>query len=114
MFRIFHSFFRFRIFIIYFRVSCSVFYLYPPDTFFYDGKNLNIEPNDNWDFVLGNMGIIPKTVEKYIYDLLDEDNKGKLKYVMSDISNAIMEQNIEIWKYRCKMLYANRENENPP
>ena len=27
------------------------------------------------------MGIIPTEAEKYIEDLLDDDNKGKLKYI---------------------------------
>ena len=85
-----------------------------PTTFFYDNKNQDKQPNDNWDLFLGNMGIIPKTVEKEIDDQLDEDNKHKLKYIMSDLSEAIMKQNIEIWKHRCKLLYGAGNNNNPP
>ena len=86
----------------------------PPKTFFYDKNNQNNKPNDSRNLLLGNLGIIPTETEKYIEELLDEDNKGKLKYILCDISQAIMTQNIEIWKYRCKKLYGRINNQNPP
>ena len=82
--------------------------------FFYDSKNQEEQPNDNWDFYLGNLGIIPKTFEKEIFDLLDDNSKHKLKYILCDISEAIHKQNIEIWKHRCKLLYGFRNNNTPP
>ena len=80
----------------------------------YDKNNQNNKPNDNWNLLLGNLGIIPIETEKYIEELLDEDNKGKLKYILCDISQAIMTQNIEIWIYRCKKLNGRKNNQNPP
>ena len=84
-----------------------------PDTFFYDKDNQHEEATDEWDLFLGNLGIFPQKVEKYITELLDEDNKGKLKYIMSDLTQVIIEQNIEIWEYRCKRLYANENDRSP-
>ena len=60
------------------------------------------------------MGLIPRSVEKKIDDMLEDDDKHKLKYIMCDISNAILTQNLEIWKHRCKLLYGSRNNNNPP
>ena len=56
-----------------------------PVTFFYDKNNQHEEATDEWDLSLVNLGIFPRKVEQYVADLLDEDNKGKLKYIMSDI-----------------------------
>ena len=86
-----------------------------PKTFFYDKRNQETQPDDHWDLYLGTLGIIPKTVEKYIDDMLEDEDKDKLKYIICDISEAIMKQNIEIWKQRCKLLYGSRNNNyNPP
>ena len=86
----------------------------PPKTFFYDANNTDDAPNDDWNLYLGNMGFIPRSVEKEIDEMLEKDDKHKLKYIMCDISNAILTQNIEIWKHRCKLLYGSRNNNNPP
>ena len=85
-----------------------------PTKFFYDNKNQEEQSNDNWDLYLGNLGIIPKTVEKEVFDLLDDNSKHKLKYILCDISEAIHKQNIEIWKHRCKLLYGSKNNNTPP
>jgi hypothetical protein len=37
------------------------------------------------DNYLGNMGIIPKVMEKYIIEELTEDNENKLKYIVSEV-----------------------------
>ena len=88
----------------------------PPNTFYYDDTNQENEPNEKWNLFLGNLGILPKEAEKHIYDMFDDDHKSSTKYVIGDISQAIMEQNIEIWKYRCKRLYGpiNNTNINEP
>ena len=46
------------------------------------------------DLYLGNMGLIPRLVEKEIDDML-KDDKHKLKYIMCDIFNAILTQNLK-------------------
>ena len=53
--------------------------------------------------------MIPRSVEKEIDDMLEDDDKHKLKYIMCDI----LTQNIEIWKHRCKLLYGSINNNNP-
>jgi hypothetical protein len=67
-------------------------------------------------FTSSTFSILPKQAEKHIYDMFDDDKKSSTKYVISDISQVIMEQNIEIWKYRCKRLYGsiNNNNNRPP
>ena len=60
------------------------------------------------------MVLISRSVEKEIDDMLEGDDKHKLKYIMCDISNAIRTQNIGIWKHRCKLLYGSKNNNNLP
>ena len=86
----------------------------PPKTFFFDKNNQNTQINENWNLFLGNLGLLPIETEKYINDLLDEENKNKLKYILGDITQAIMPQNIEIWKYRCQKLYGSKNKHSPP
>ena len=43
---------------------------------------------------------------KYIDSLLEEDEKNQLKRIITRISVKVIEINIEIWKYRCKILYS--------
>ena len=88
----------------------------PCPKFFYDNDNQGTEPNEEWDCILGNLGIIPTTVEKWLLSIMGEDQKHQLPYVVCDISQAIMKLNIDIWKERCKKLYGNINNNNnqPP
>ena len=79
--------------------------------FYYYNKNKDISPTKEWDLSMGNLGFIPKEMQDYIENLLDEDTIFKTKYILCDISDAIMKINIEIWKYRCKLLYC---GDNPP
>ncbi len=85
-----------------------------PDVFYYDNNNQTTEPSKDWDLFLGNMGVLPKHVEQYIYDITDEEKKASVKYALCDISQAVLKQNIEIWKYRCKRLYGPITNKDPP
>ena len=85
-----------------------------PKPFYYNNENLNTPATEKWDNSLGNFGLIPKKWEKFIKSLLDEESKDKSKYIMCDISNAIMKINREIWKMRCKMLYSENHNEYYP
>ena len=64
-------------------------------------KNIN-----KWDRELGNYDLIPHYTVKYIYSLLDEEHKNQLKKTIINISAKIMEINLEIWKYRCRVLYS--------
>ena len=86
----------------------------PCPKFYYYSKNINSEPNDDWDMSLGNFGFIPKQIFKYVESLLDEETMHKAKYIMCDISQEIMKINLEIWKYRCKLLYAPVNSINDP
>ena len=52
------------------------------------------------------MGLIPHYVIQQIYNSLEDEQKHNIKFIATDISHKIMEKNIEIWKYRCKLLYA--------
>ena len=54
------------------------------------------------------MGFIPK----FVVDSLLENGvpKYKLKKCVAQIQDTIMSVNIDIWKFRCKILYANRNN----
>ena len=65
--------------------------------------------NAKWDSYLATMGLIPNDTAKEILDQLEDGQKGLLKRIIADISNNIMDINIEIWKYRCKLLFRNRE-----
>ena len=85
-----------------------------PKPFYYNNENINTSTTDKWDKSLGNFGLIPKKWEKFIKSLLDEENKDRTKYIICDISNAIMKINREIWKMRCKILYSNSHNDNNP
>ena len=62
-----------------------------------------------WDNYLGSLGLIPNYIIKDLKDQLEEKDLPKLKYIIADISKLIMEINHEIWKYRCKLLYSNRQ-----
>jgi len=59
-----------------------------------------------WNKDLGNMGLIPHYIIQQIYDSLEDEQKHNIRFIATDISHKIMEKNIEIWKYRCKLLYA--------
>ena len=59
-----------------------------------------------WDRELGNYELIPHHTVKYIDSLFEEDEKNQLKRIITRISVKIMEINLEIWKYRCKILYS--------
>jgi hypothetical protein len=61
------------------------------------------------DSYLANLGLIPAKTTKEILDQLEDGQKNLLKRIVADISNNIMEINLEIWKYRCKILFSNRE-----
>jgi hypothetical protein len=52
---------------------------------------------------------IPTKTTKEISDQLEDGQKNLLKRIVADISNNIMEINLEIWKYRCKILFSSRE-----
>ncbi len=77
-----------------------------PPVFYYDNDNQNKNATNEWDLSLGNLGIIPKYVEKWISDLYEEDKQQNVKYVIADLTQALMKVNNEIWKHRCKILYA--------
>ena len=62
-----------------------------------------------WDSYLANLGLVPTKTIKEIADQLEDGQKNLLKRIVADISNNIMEINLEIWKYRCKILFSNRE-----
>ena len=59
-----------------------------------------------WDRELENYGLILHHTVKYIDSLFEEDEKNQLKRIITKISVKIIEINIEIWKYRCKILYS--------
>jgi hypothetical protein len=62
-----------------------------------------------WDSYLANLGLISTKTTKEISNQLEDDQKNLLKRIVADISNNIIEINLEIWKYRCKILFSNRE-----
>jgi hypothetical protein len=62
-----------------------------------------------WNSYLANLGLIPAKTTKEILDQLEDGQKNLLKRIVADISNNIMKINLEIWKYRCKILFSNRE-----
>jgi hypothetical protein len=62
-----------------------------------------------WDSYLANLGLISTKTTKEISDQLEDGQKNLLKKIVADISNNIMEINLEIWKYRCKILFSSRE-----
>ena len=79
------------------------------DTSEIDFVYTNVKKNKDikkWDRELGNYGLVPHHTVKYIDSLLEEDEKNQLKRIITRISVKIMEINIEIWKYRCKILYS--------
>jgi hypothetical protein len=57
-----------------------------PPPFFYTNLNTDIEPSNNWDHSLGNMGLIPIEYEKYIKTLFNEDDIHRLKYGSGPLS----------------------------
>jgi len=61
---------------------------------------------NEWDKSLGNYGLIPHQTIKYIYSLLEDEKKHKLKDTIIEIQEIIMNVNLEIWKHRCKILYS--------
>ena len=85
-----------------------------PPKFYYDSTNINEQPTTEWDMSLGNMGLIPKYVEKWLSAMIDEEKQHTLKYAVCDISQAVMQVNQDIWKHRCRILYAGYANNNPP
>ena len=76
-----------------------------PKPFYYNNDNQEQEPTEYWNNFLGTLGMVPKEWEKFVFSLLADEKKNDLKYIICDISHAIMETNREIWKTRCKMLY---------
>jgi hypothetical protein len=62
-----------------------------------------------WDSYLANLELIPAKTINEILDQLEDDQKNLLKKIVADISNNIIEINLEIWKYRYKILFSNRE-----
>jgi hypothetical protein len=62
-----------------------------------------------WDSYLANLGLISTKTTKEISDQLEDGQKNLVKRIVADISNNIMEINLEIWKYRCKILFSSRE-----
>ena len=78
----------------------------PAPVFYYNNKNQDSKPTEKWDYLLGTLGFIPLSVEKWLTSITDEEKKGTEKYAMCDIAQQIMQTNIEIWKYRCKLLYS--------
>jgi hypothetical protein len=81
--------------------------------FYYDNDN-KTEPNSEWDPSLGNLGLVPTTVEKWLLNHMDEEQRSQIKYLICEISQAIMKLNIDIWKTRCKKLYATQNNSSQP
>ena len=63
--------------------------------------------NPEWDNYLASLGLIPNTTVKEIQELLEDEQKHKLKTIIADIAKNIMDTNIDIWKHRCKILYGN-------
>ena len=63
--------------------------------------------NPKWDNYLASLGLIPNTTVTEIQELLEDEQKYKLKTIIADIANNIMDTNIDIWKHRCKILYSN-------
>lgn len=64
---------------------------------------------NNWDNYLSTLGLIPNTAIKELKEQLTDEQAKYIKYIAAEISNKIMEVNIEIWKYRCKVLYSTRQ-----
>jgi hypothetical protein len=62
-----------------------------------------------WNSYLANLGLIPTKTTKEISNQLEDSQKNLLKRIVANIFNNIMEINLEIWKYRCKILFSNRE-----
>jgi hypothetical protein len=62
-----------------------------------------------WNSYLANLGLIPTKTIKEILDQLEDGQKNLLKRIVANIFNNIMEINLEIWKYRCKILFSSRE-----
>ena len=77
-----------------------------PPVFFYHNNNQDKTPTEEWDLYLGNLGLVPTYVEKWIKDITDEEKQNTIKYVIADLAQAVMKTNKEIWKHRCKILYA--------
>jgi hypothetical protein len=75
-----------------------------------DFIGINNNNNPNWDNFLTSMGLIPNKVITELKELLEPEDKHKLKLILADMSKLIMEINIEIWKYRCKRLYVQNDN----
>ena len=44
----------------------------------------------------------------------NKDNQHRLKYIVSEISQAMMKVNNDIWKTRCKKLYGAYNNSQRP
>ena len=73
-------------------------------TDFVGTNTINNKPN--WDNYLASLGLIPNKTVQELKRKLNEEQLPSLKYIIADMSNFIMETNIEIWKFRCKCLYS--------
>ncbi len=84
-----------------------------PTPFFHNSHNQSVEPSTKWDLQLGNLGLLPHDFVKWVKSEMDPENPVSLKYVIPDITKAIMKSNLKIWKHRCKILYGNANNSSP-
>jgi hypothetical protein len=82
--------------------------------FYYDSNNRTEEPDTSWNKKLGNYGMIPKNIEKWIKEELKKDEKPLIKNIITEMTAAIINTNIDIWKYRCKKLYTTMSQQNHP
>ena len=60
--------------------------------------------NPKWNNYLASLGVIPNTTVTEIQELFEDEQKYKLKTIIADIANNIMNTNIDIWKHRYKIL----------
>jgi len=63
----------------------------------------------NWDNYLASLGLIPTETINELKTILNEEQLPKLKWIIVDMINYIMDVNIEIWKFRCKCLYSDSQ-----
>ena len=82
--------------------------------FYHDNNNRTEDSETKWNKVLGNYGLIPKEIENWIKNELNKDEKHLTKNIITEITAAIINTNIDIWKYRCKKLYTTMSQQNHP
>jgi hypothetical protein len=82
--------------------------------FYHDNKNRIEESEIKWNKTLGNYGLIPKEIEKCIKNKLKKGEKPLIKKIITEMTAAIINTNIDIWKYRCKKLYTTMSQQDHP